>query len=67
MDRRTPHIDTAFHAVLTSAGATITSVSEATGIPAADLRTPSGMTVDQLGYVGGFLRIHPSALIGAGA
>jgi len=48
------------------AGETVTSISEATGIPLSALTgadNSAELTVSDLGRVGGFLRVRPSELI----
>jgi hypothetical protein len=55
-------------AALDARGIDAATLSEATDIPLPVLRSaladPSVWTMDQLGRVGGFLRIHPIELIG---
>jgi len=65
MDRRTSNqIAANIGAAIANAGESLPSVSEATGIPAADLTLrPEELTVDALRSVGGFLHVNPSVLL----
>ena len=67
MERRTPNPNPAavLAATISGAGETAASVSSATGIPLNDLSDylsgASDISIDDLGKVGGFLHISPSA------
>lgn len=73
MDRRRTQSTTAqrVSAAIARAGVDVPSVSKATGIPLIDLSDRLNgnqeFTVNELGDVGGFLRVHPADLIGAAA
>lgn len=69
MDRRAEATEVAERLLeaIDHAGESPRSVSAATGIPISSLSNPSGLSVNELAMLGGFLRLQPSDLLAGAA